>query len=673
MTEQQTPVMEATAAEQPRTTPPAGPPQTPKKKKKKKMPKALKIVIALIIVAAVVIAIGVILWMFVFRENTDKGEAMTDVVMRGSIQSMVEGSGLTKAKDAATITPNTGGTIEELFVKEGDVVTEGQPLYTMDDTTAQDAVTDAQKTVDNCTKELQAVYDKIAELTITAPHAGNLREVGDFKIGDTVSEGTTIATLVNDTKLRLSLYYSYAYEDEIHVGQSAQISIPATMGTRSGTVESINKVRYVTPEGAIHFEVVFVMDNPGTLTEGMDASAAITASDGTPIYPYENGTLEYYETTVIKAKATGPVESVNLLNYADVRQGQVLVQLGAKDTDTEIATQENALKAAQEKLDEALEELGKYNAVAPISGTVLTCNLVAGQEVTSGQAITIADTSVMTIEISVDERNIQYVKAGMMVDIEQYGNYYMGIVESVALTGNAENGMSTFPAVVKVDNPDGMMMSNTYANYSFVASQSEDCLTVPVQAVKYVSFANIPGMLDGMGGDTADPGMTEPGLDGGMADPGLEDGGDALPEESGGESEAPAADDGAAGGDIAVPEAVPQSYTGGAAARPLSVMVMPATGGSISMGGSSSGGSMGASGGSSDDGTGYVVFVKAAKAPENAILEPDPAWECPEGFWTVPVEVGLSDSTRVEIISGLNEGDEVFIGYATDNANSYGY
>lgn len=52
--------------------------------------------------------------------------------------------------------------------------------------------------MDNCNKELQAVYDKIAELSITAPHAGNLREVADLKVGDTVNEGDTIATLVND-------------------------------------------------------------------------------------------------------------------------------------------------------------------------------------------------------------------------------------------------------------------------------------------------------------------------------------------------------------------------------------------------------------------------------------------------------------------------------------------
>ena len=130
------------------------------------------------------------------------------------------------------------------------------------------------------------------------------------------------------------------------------------------------------------------------------------------------------------------MERVSLLDYGDVKAGQLLVQLGAKDTDEEIASKENALKAAQEKLEEATKELEKYNAVAPIDGTVLQCSLTEGQEVSSGQGITIADTSQMIIEIQVDERNARYIKAGMMVDINQYGTPYVGIVESVSMTAS---------------------------------------------------------------------------------------------------------------------------------------------------------------------------------------------------------------------------------------------
>ena len=647
MTEQQTPVM----------TPPAAPPAAPTGPKKKRKGRG-KTIAGILIVAAIAIALVVLVWYFVFREDGSKGEVMTDFVTRGSIQSMVEGSGTTKAKDSATVTPGSG-TILELFVQEGDQVTAGQQLYRMDDTTARDAVTEAQKSVDNCNKELQAVYDKIAELSITAPHAGNLREVADLKVGDTVNEGDTIATLVNDTKLRLSLYYSYAYEGDIKVGQTAQISIPAIMAPVTGKVEQINKVRFVSPEGATHFEVVLVLDNPGTLAEGMDASAGLTAADGTPIYPYQNGKLEYYESTKITAKATGPVERVSLLNYGDVKAGQLLVQLGAKNTDEEIASKENALKAAQEKLEEATKELEKYNAVAPIDGTVLQCSLTEGQEVSSGQGITIADTSQMIIEIQVDERNARYIKAGMMVDINQYGTPYVGIVESVSMTASGENGVASIPAVVTVDNYDGSMIPGTYAEYSFVASESEDCLTVPVQAVKYVSFANVqlPETLDadpsaGMDDGMMDDGMMDDGMmDDGMMDDGMVDGG--------------MMDDGMVDGGV---EALPQSYSGGAFADPLGMIAVPMPGGGGVVGGGSMGGS---SGGASDDSTGVIVWVKSKEAPANAILEPDPTWDCPEGFWAVPVEVGLSDNSKVEITRGLAEGQEVFIGYQNPDEMYY--
>lgn len=663
MTDQQTPVMEQTV--QPGSPAPAAP-KGPKKKKRRGKG---KLIAGILVTAAVVIAVAVVLWYFVFRETEDLGAIMTDFVQRGSIQSMVEGSGMTKARNSASVTPGTGK-ILELYVQEGDQVEAGQPLYKMDDTAAREAVTAAQESVDNAQKDLQAVYDKIAELTVKAPHSGNLREVASLKVGDTVTEGDTIATIVNDTKLRLSLYYSYAYEDQIKVGQTAQISIPAIMDSRTGTVEKINKVRFVSPEGATHFEVVFVLDNPGTLTEGMEASAGLTASDGTPIYPYQNGKLEFYETTVVKAKASGPVEQFNLMNYGDVKAGQVMVQLGAKNTDEEISTKEEALKAAQEKLKTANDELAKYNATAPISGTVLSCSLQEGAEVQSGQGISIADTTQMVVEINVDERNARYVKAGMMVNIDQYGTPYMGIVESVSMTASGENGVASVPAVVTVDNFDGSMIPGTYVSYSFVASQSDDCLTIPIAAVMYVSFANVtlPDTLDaapveggGMDGMTdgemlPEDGMTDSEM---LPEDGMIDG-EMLPE------------DGMIDGDMTVSGgsvAVPQRASGkGAFAKPLMAVAVPG-GGVIMDGDGSMGGSMGGAG---DESTGTIVFVKADQPPVNAILEPDPAWECPEGFWAVPVEVGLSDTTRVEIKRGLNEGDEVFIGRETQSADSWG-
>ena len=476
MTEQQTPVM----------TPPAAPPAAPTGPKKKRKGRG-KTIAGILIVAAIAIALVVLVWYFVFREDGSKGEVMTDFVTRGSIQSMVEGSGTTKAKDSATVTPGSG-TILELFVQEGDQVTAGQQLYRMDDTTARDAVTEAQKSVDNCNKELQAVYDKIAELSITAPHAGNLREVADLKVGDTVNEGDTIATLVNDTKLRLSLYYSYAYEGDINVGQTAQISIPAIMAPVTGKVEQINKVRFVCPEGATHFEVVLVLDNPGTLAEGMDASAGLTAADGTPIYPYQNGKLEYYESTKITSKATGPVERVSLLNYGDVKAGQLLVQLGAKDTDEEIASKENALKAAQEKLED-------YTITSTIDGEVIEKNLDVGDNISglsnSGASVTypaiIYDRSELTFDMDVDEKDISKIQVGQKVEITAGAlddQSFTGVVDKININGTTTSGHTSYPVTVKVEGSPEALYPGMNVSAKIIVEEVGSVLALPVEAVE---------------------------------------------------------------------------------------------------------------------------------------------------------------------------------------------
>ena len=264
--------------------------------KGKKNPKRVKRLIIGGAAAIVLVVGGVVLYRFLTKQNDTNSEIQSQPVEIGSIQSTVSGSGTATAKESAAITLTAGGTVREVYVTSGDTVTAGQPLYTIFSQDAQDLVDAAKENLDKLNKDMADLQDEAANLTVRAPFAGKLQDVQTFESDQDVSKGATVATLVNDKKLKLSLYFSYAYENEIKVGQSVEVSIPAVMRTFTGSVEKINKVSYISPEGSVHFEAVIVFDNPGTLTAGMDASAVLTAKDGTQIYPYQNGKTEFYET-----------------------------------------------------------------------------------------------------------------------------------------------------------------------------------------------------------------------------------------------------------------------------------------------------------------------------------------------------------------------------------------
>ena len=468
---------------------PASPPGRPKPKFNKRKARQAAIAGAVVVALA---AGGFLLYRFLTKQDSASSEIQTQPVQYGTIQSKVTGSGNAKAKESAAITLTAGGTVQEVFVSPGDTVTAGQPLYTIFSQEAQDQVTQAQTQVDNLNKEMSALLEDANNLTVRAPFAGKLINVKEFQPDQEVAKETAVATLVNDKKLKLSLYFSYAYENQIHTGQSVQVSIPTVMGTYTGTVEKINKVRFISPEGAVHFEAVLVFDNPGTLTAGMDASATLTASDGSAIYPYENGKTEYYETREIVTKAAGPVVSQgNLMDYADVSAGEALLTLGSSTIDETIMSKQKEIDEAQKKLADAQKGLADFNAVSPIDGSVTSCTLTPGTEVKSGDTVvTISNTTNMVVDITVDDRNIAFVQPGLTVELSDWnGNTFIGTVTAINMgAAESQNGMTNYPVTLTVDNQDGSLLAGMYLDYSFVASQSDDCMMVPMQSVK-----NIPG------------------------------------------------------------------------------------------------------------------------------------------------------------------------------------
>ena len=524
--------------------------EKPKGGKWKNMPrKKRRRIIRWCVILVVLALIGALLLKLFGGKQEAEKQVVTDYVQYGAITATVEGSGIVKAKSSESISITTTGTVMDVLVTEGQEVTAGTPLFTVDSPAAQAAVQKARSQVECYEKQLSTALKDIAGLNLAAPYSGKLMEVAALNPGDTISRGQVVAKLNDDTHLRLEQYYSYAYAGELKAGQTVDVSIPALMTTIPGRVEAVHMVSRITPEGSKLFSAEIVVENEGALTADMAASATAVVN-GETVYPYEPGKLAYYRTGELQSTVNGTVISSSLVNYLQVSAGQVLVRIDGEDSESELFTIEQNLETAREELEKAEKNLANCNAVAPIDGKVIGLTIQPGDEINTQQPIlTISDTSSLIVNATVDERNISYIKPGMMVDLDQWGNAAMGIVESVSLSSTVNNGVATYPMVVSMDNMEGMIQVNSNIQYSLIASQNDNCLILPIQAVRTVS---------------------------------LEDGSSAT-----------------------------------------------------------------------------VVYVSGER-PDNALDGVMADEEIPDGFWAVPVEIGISDNYNVEIKSGVEEGTEVF-------------
>jgi len=535
-------------------------PQKPSLKEKwKGMPrKKRRRIVRWTVILLILLAIALAAWKFLGgKGGSGESQVVTDVVQYGPITSTVEGSGLTRAKSSETITLTTAGTVLDVLVSEGDVVTAGTPLFTIDSPAAETAVQKARSNVEGYEKQLSTAEKDIAGLNLSAGYPGKLMETVTLNPGDTISKGQKVAVLADDTRMRLMQYYSYAYAGDLYVGQTVEVSIPSLMASVSGTVEAVNMVSRITPEGSKLFSAEIILQNEGALSAEMAASATVTVN-GETVYPYEPGKLEYYRVGDLCSTVSGTVISSGLVDYLQVSAGQVLVRIDGEESESELFTIQQDLEAAREELETAQKNLANCSAVAPIDGMVIGLTIQPGDEIAANTAVvTISDTSTITVSANVDERNISYIKPGMMVNLDQWGTPGFGTVETVSLSSTVNNGVATYPITISADNTEGTIQVNSYINYSLVASENDNCLLLPIQCVRTVS--------------------TEEG----------------------------------------------ETLT--------------------------------------------VVFVSGDR-PDNAIEMPMVDEEIPEGFWPVPVEIGISDNYNVEIRSGVEEGTEVFTQIQAINA-----
>lgn len=488
-------------------------------KTKHKLPKQVKIGILAVLV--VCIAGGGTFLIQKIKNDAKKQYAATDtaVASRGMLETYVECSGQTAAKNKAELGKDLKGEVTDVRVKEGDSVHVGDVLFVVNPQSTQKDL-DAAKTelqnlqrgVDNAAKDVNTAQKNVNYLNITAPFSGKMipitKEDGtstSYKAGQDLSSGTVLGTLVDDTTMRLQLYFSYAYVDSISVGASATVSIPASMSSISGKVSEIERVQKVSDDGAVLFRVIISMNNPGTLKKDMVATASVNTSSGT-LMPSESGTLEYLREEEVSAKTSGQISTIGNIDYFRYTAGQTICRLKSDEAVTAVETAARALDSAQKNLTDKqtqITELEKLIAqstvLSPMDGVVTSMTVAVGDSIEAGVTrATVADLTNIVVKASIAELDIDKVKSGMLTTVslnDENGTQFTGTVESVSLQAAASqnNGNSggsggnsiTFPAVIQVDAGETPLLPDRFVNVRITTASNPDCIIVPSSAVVY--------------------------------------------------------------------------------------------------------------------------------------------------------------------------------------------
>lgn len=467
--------------------------------KKKKMAK----IISICLVAAL-LAGGV--YVFVQEKNSKSNGTVaqrTTRVVKGTLTDSITGSAPTESSYRSELSPKVTATLEQIKCKEGDQVKAGDVLFVLDNTDALLNIENSRNSIAQMQLNLDSTFKSVSGLVVRAPYSGQITNIS-IKEGDTINKGGALLTITDVDRLDVTLPFSGEAVKNVLIGQKATVYLQDLMLSVDGNVTYKSSKPYTTASGGELYNVEISINNPGSLKEGMKATAEIIAG-GTALESVESGTLSYVNNKVLKSDAGGSVSSLKVRENEFVNAGDILAELENDDLLLTSTTNNMKMENLQAQLEIQQKQLSYYTIVAPFDGTITKLGTAnEGDTVKQGEVLAVvSDMGHMEFSVSIDELDISKVAVGQVVKItadaieETATTPLTGKVSKVAMEGTSSNGVTTYPVTVTVDD-DAASKLKTGMNIDaeILISDKSDVLMVPLEAVTKMgnrSFVYVKG------------------------------------------------------------------------------------------------------------------------------------------------------------------------------------
>lgn len=355
---------------------------------------------------------------FFSRDNAQAGmREMTAKATRGDLSVSISGTGTVQPISRYDIVPLIKGNIISAPFDDGMNVKAGDLLYRIDDSDLSFNIEKSENNIEKMKMSNQTTFDSIEKLDVTSPVEGRISNF-TLTAGDQVGSNSKIADIYDHKNLTTTISFNESQTKNIKVGQSAQVLVGQFLRYFDGTVKYVNYAPKPSSDGSALCDVEVSFESPGGLVEGMATSVVIRTDIG-DITNTNTGVITYTNKKQIVAETSGKVKQVLVKDGEWVTVGQKLIVLDNDSLSTTSRKNTLDLKDAQLSLDAQKKQLNDYNILSPINGKVIKKYYKAGDTINNGNSstilMTVADMTKMIFDISVDELDIAKVAVGQKV------------------------------------------------------------------------------------------------------------------------------------------------------------------------------------------------------------------------------------------------------------------
>ncbi len=433
-----------------------------RKAKKRKILRTI-LIIVVVLVAGLIVGVSILQRQVRKQFASSSQEVLSAAAERGTISTVVTGSGTLTNVDSETVSVPSGVEVTETLVEFGDTVQEGDLLATVDMASVRTAMSDLQGEIENLDDQIADADGDTVSSYVSAGVPGRVKAIYAEKgklVEDVMVEHGGLAEISLDGYMAADIKTDALNEgDRVTVVLSDGEEIEGTVEKTVGGTATV----LVTDNGPENGEAVTVKSESG-----------VELGSGT-LYIHNSLTVTGYAGTVSTVDA-----SLNQKVYAST----TLFTL--KDTSTS-ASYDALLRERSEKEKTLLEllQIQRSNGLtAPISGSVYSVADLDDEEEITDIVVLSPDVS-MSVTISVDEADILALELGQEADVTVSSvsdETLSGVVTEIDKTSVSGD----YTAVITLDKVTGMLPGMT-ASVDVRIEGVDDAILIPVDALHQTS------------------------------------------------------------------------------------------------------------------------------------------------------------------------------------------